>query len=96
MSLTDLSNNIYSKITDLSNNVYTQLNDKQPTLTASTSLAGSSSNISAINHTDVTLNKPTNFQSDVNSTIINIPTNFQGDWNSTTVPSLGHIDEWQY
>ena len=71
-SLTDLSNNVYSKITDLSSNVYTQLSNKQPTLTASTNLLGNGSSITSINYTNIS-NKPTNFQSDWNSTIINKP-----------------------
>jgi hypothetical protein len=29
-SLTDLSNNVYTRIADLSSNIYTQLNNKQP------------------------------------------------------------------
>jgi len=72
-SLTDLSNNVYSQITDLSSNVYTELNSKQPTLTPLTNLVGMGNNISEINYNNITLNKPTNFQSDWNSTIINKP-----------------------
>ena len=72
-SLTDLSNNVYAKISDLSSNVYTELNSKQPTLTALTNLVGMGNNISEINYNNITLNKPTNFQSDWNSTIINKP-----------------------
>ncbi len=46
--MTDLSNNVYSKITDLSSNVYTQLNSKQPTLTALTNLVGMGNNIATL------------------------------------------------
>ena len=71
-SLTDLSNNLYTKITDLSSNVYSQLSNKQPTLTSSTSLLGNGSNISSLNYNNL-INKPTNFQSDWATTIINKP-----------------------
>ena len=71
-SLTDLSNNLYTKITDLSSNVYSQLSNKQSTLTSSTSLLGNGSNISSLNYNNL-INKPTNFQSDWATTIINKP-----------------------
>ena len=71
-SLTDLSNNLYTKITDLSSNVYSQLSNKQATLTSSTSLLGNGSNISSLNYNNL-INKPTNFQSDWATTIINKP-----------------------
>jgi len=70
-SLTDLSNNLYTKITDLSSNVYSQLSNKQSTLTSS-SLLGNGSNISSLNYNNL-INKPTNFQSDWATTIINKP-----------------------
>ncbi len=69
LSLTDLSNNLYSKITDLSSNVYNQLSTKQATLTAA-NLLGNGSGITSINYINIS-NKPTNFQSDWNSKIIN-------------------------
>ena len=60
-SLTDLSNNLYTKITDLSSNVYSQLSNKQATLTSSTSLLGNGSNISNLNYNNL-INKPTIFK----------------------------------
>jgi len=61
------------------------LSTKQDLLNASTNLLGIGTNISALNYTNISVNKPTNFQSDWNSTIINKPTNFQSDWNSTII-----------
>ncbi len=61
------------------------LSTKQDLLNASTNLLGVRTNISALNYTNISANKPTNFQSDWNSTIINKPTNFQSDWNSTII-----------
>jgi hypothetical protein len=61
------------------------VNLKQDLLTSSTILLGIGSNLSALDYNKITLNKPTNFQSDWNSTIINKPTNFQTDWNSTII-----------
>jgi hypothetical protein len=90
--LTDLSNNVYSKITDLSSNVYTQLNSKQPTLTPLTGLLGIGSNISEINYNNITSNKPTNFQSDWNSTIINKPNLTVYAIKSTVDSSLNTIN----
>ncbi len=54
-------------------------------MNANTNLVGIGTAISALNHNNITLNKPTNFQSDWNSTIINKPTNFQRDRNSTII-----------
>jgi hypothetical protein len=48
-------------------------------------LLGIGTSISALNYNKITLNKPTNFQSDWTSTIINKPTNFQSNWNNTIV-----------
>ena len=67
-----------------SNNLQTNINTKQPTLTSSTSLLGDGANITNISYGNIS-SKPTNFQSDWNSTIINKPTNFQSDWNSTII-----------
>jgi hypothetical protein len=61
------------------------LSTKQNILDASTNLLGIGTNISALNYLNISVNKPTNFQSDWNSTIINKPTNFQSDWNSTII-----------
>jgi hypothetical protein len=61
------------------------LTTKQDVLTASTNLLGIGTSISALNYSSITVNRPTNFQSDWNSTIINKPTNFQSDWNSTVI-----------
>ena len=76
-----------SLITGSYNGVATKadVNLKQDLLTASTTLLGIGSSISALDFNKITLNKPTNFQSDWNSTIINKPTNFQSDWNSTII-----------
>ena len=52
---------------------------KQNTLTAATNLVGIGSSITALNYNDITLNKPTNFQADWNSTIINKPSTFNPD-----------------
>ncbi len=58
-----------------SNNTYlsNQLYLKQPTLTSATNLLGVGSAITDIDYNKITLNKPTNFQADWNSTIINKP-----------------------
>ncbi len=47
-------------------------------------LFGNGTGLTNIGYTNV-INKPTNFQSDWNSTVINKPTNFQSDWNSTII-----------
>ena len=44
-SLTDLSNNVYSKITDLSSNLNTKINTKQNSLTFTSPLINTSNNI---------------------------------------------------
>ena len=49
------------------------LSTKQNVLDASTNLLGIGTNISALNYLNISVNKPTNFQSDWNSTIINRP-----------------------
>jgi len=64
------SNSVY--IT--SNTLNTKINTKQDTLTAGTNLLGVGTAITAIDYNKITINKPTNFQSDWNSTIINKPT----------------------
>ena len=61
------------------------LSTKQNVLDASTNLLGIGTSIRDLNYNNITINKPTNFQSDWNSTIINKPTNFQSDWNSTII-----------
>ena len=57
-SLTDLSNNVYSKISDLSSNVYTALGTKQANLTSTTNLLGIGTSISELNYNNISLNKP--------------------------------------
>lgn len=49
------------------------LSTKQDILDASTNLLGIGTSISALNYNNISLNKPTNFQSDWNTTIINKP-----------------------
>ena len=61
------------------------LSTKQNVLDASTNLLGIGTSIRDLNYNNITINKPTKFQSDWNSTIINKPTNFQSDWNSTII-----------
>jgi hypothetical protein len=50
------------------------LDAKQPTLTAATTLLGTGGSITAIDYNKITVNKPTNFQSDYINTVINKPT----------------------
>ncbi len=59
------------------------LSTQQNVLDASTNSLGIGTSISDLNYNNITLNKPTNFQSDWNSTVINKPSNFQSDWSST-------------
>jgi hypothetical protein len=47
------------------------LSAKQGLLNASTNLLGIGTNISALNYTNISVNKPTNFQSDYNTTVVN-------------------------
>ncbi len=54
------------------------------TIDSSQCLYGSGTGLTNIGYSNV-INKPTNFQSDWNSTIINKPTNFQSDWNSKSI-----------
>ncbi len=54
------------------------------TIDSSQCLYGNGTGLSNIGYINV-IGKPTNFQSDWNSTIINKPTNFQSDWNSTII-----------
>ena len=54
------------------------------TITAS-NFVGSGSGITNLDYNYISLNKPTNFQSDWTTTIINKPSNFQSDWNSTII-----------
>ena len=56
-----------------SNILNTAINTKQNILTASTSLLGDGSAITNLDYNKITLNKPTNFQADWNTTIINKP-----------------------
>ena len=61
-------------VSNVSNVLRTAINTKQDTLTAATNLLGVGTSITAIDYTKVSVNKPTNFQADWNSTIINKPT----------------------
>jgi len=79
------TSNIYDGTTtsnyvdNVSNLLNTKINTKQDTLVAGTNLLGVGSAISALDYNKITLNKPTNFQSDWNSTIINKPSTFPAD-----------------
>jgi hypothetical protein len=68
-----------------SNTLQTKINTKQDTLTAATNILGVGSAITALDYTKITLNKPTDFQANWNTTVINKPTNFQADWTSTII-----------
>ena len=70
-----------SVITGTYNGIATSndLNTKQNTLTSATNLLGIGSAITALDYNKITLNKPTNFQTDWNSTIINKPSIFPPD-----------------
>ena len=63
----------------LNTNIINSANTKQNILTGATNLLGIGSSITALDYTKITLNKPTNFQSDWNSTIINKPSTFPAD-----------------
>jgi hypothetical protein len=76
---------IKSNVDTSLNAINTSLSNKQNLLSTNTNLLGIGTSISALNYNNITLNKPTNFQSDWSSTIINKPTNFQSDWNSTII-----------
>ena len=52
---------------------------------SATSFSGSGSGITNLNYSNITTNKPTNFQSDWATTVINKPTNFQSDWATTII-----------
>ena len=78
----------YSSYTPLatfnaSNTVYnTAINAKQNLLISTCNLAGIGSAITALDYANITLNKPTNFQADWNSTVINKPTYYPCDLSS--------------
>ena len=76
---------IKSNVDTSLNTINSTLLNKQNKLDASTNLLGIGTSISALNYNNITLNKPTNFQSDWSSTVINKPTNFQSDWSSTII-----------
>jgi hypothetical protein len=63
------NNSNYTRIA--SNILKANIDTKQDTLTAATTLLGVGTSITAIDYTKVSINKPTNFQADWNSTIIN-------------------------
>ena len=77
-----VSSNVLSNTSNILN---TKIDTKQDLLTNSTNLLGVGSAITALDYLKITLNKPTNFQTDWNTTVINKPTNFQADWNSTVI-----------
>jgi hypothetical protein len=74
-TISDIDNYATSNhVSNISNILRTAINTKQDTLTAATNLLGVGTSITAIDYTKVSVNKPTNFQSDWTSTIINKPT----------------------
>jgi len=54
------------------------------TIDSNQCLYGNATGLTNLGYVNI-INKPTNFQSDWNSTVINKPTNFQSDWNSTVI-----------
>ena len=54
------------------------------TIDSNQCLYGNATGLTHLQYTNID-GKPTNFQSDWNSTIINKPTNFQSDYNSTVI-----------
>ena len=60
-------------LTNTANTVSINLSSYQPLLTNATNLLGIGSAITALDYTKITLNKPTNFQADWNSTVTNKP-----------------------
>ena len=68
-STSALDNYITSNyVSNISNLLITNINTKQPTLTAATNLLSIGSAINAIDYTKITVNKPTNFQADWQTT----------------------------
>jgi hypothetical protein len=63
-------------VSNISNLLINNIDTKQPILTAATNLLGVGTAITAIDYNKITINKPTNFQSDWNSTVVNIPLTF--------------------
>jgi hypothetical protein len=80
----------YATNTALTNGLAT----KQNNLTALTNLLGMGSAITDIDYNKITLNKPTNFQADWNSTVINIPSTFPANmtniYNKTEVNNISN------
>jgi hypothetical protein len=73
-AISDIDNYATSNfVSNVSNALRTAINTKQDTLTAATNLLGVGTSITAIDYNKVSVNKPTNFQADWNSTIINKP-----------------------
>ena len=68
------------------------LSTKQNLLDASTNLLGIGTSISALNYNNITLNKPTNFQSDWSSTVTNRPDLFVYAIKSNVDTSLNTIN----
>ena len=79
-------------VSNISNLLINNINTKQNILTAATNLLGIGSSITDIDYTKITLNKPTNFQADWNTTIINKPSTFPADmtdiYNKTETNNL--------
>ena len=53
--------------------MYKIKNTKQSNITASTSLSGVGTNITALNYDNITVNKPAYFPTDYNTTVVNKP-----------------------
>jgi len=66
-------------VSNISNLLINNINTKQATLTSATNLLGVGSAITDIDYNKITINKPTNFQSDWNSTVVNKPPTFPAD-----------------
>jgi hypothetical protein len=81
-------------VSNISNLLINNINTKQPTLTSATNLLGVGSAITDIDYNKITINKPTNFQSDWNSTVVNKPPTFPADmtniYNKTEVNTLSN------
>jgi hypothetical protein len=81
-------------VSNISNLLINNINTKQATLTSATNLLGVGSAITDIDYNKITINKPTNFQSDWNSTVVNKPPTFPADmtniYNKTEVNNISN------
>jgi hypothetical protein len=79
-------------VSNISNVLINNINTKQPILTAATTLLGVGSSISALDYSKITINKPSFFPTDWNTTISNKPSTFPVDtgiyYNQTQVNNL--------